>query len=193
MKSVNYLLTYMSITVHDYIAAALASGGLVEAEPLTATTWVRRILMHEEVATLQNGPWESPDDKWSDEEWEYRCVFIRRNLSRFLNGKKVTVALDPKTDEDECLLKRLDRIEDEVWAFRCIEPAPGVRIFGSFAETNIFIALHWGLRRDLGGWGDPRWTAAVNKTRARWGICFGGTKPKTGALNDYISRNTILV
>jgi len=149
--------------------------------------------MTEEVAKLLNGPWESPDSEITETQWEYRCGFVHRYFDRFLNGKKVTVALDPRSEADNCFLKRLDPIEDEVWEIRCREPAPGIRVFGRFAETNIFVALHWRLRKEMGSWGDPAWDAAIWTCKQHWGTFFHDCKPKSGNLNDYIARNAIPV
>ena len=89
-------MTYMSIVVHDCIRWGLDSGELVHARPIRPRTYVRAIIMTEEVAKLLNGPWESPDSEITETQWEYRCGFVHRYFDRFLNGKKVTVALDPR-------------------------------------------------------------------------------------------------
>jgi len=180
------------MTVHHYLAEGLESGALVEVPPLYPTMVVRRIFMTEDVARLLRGPWESPDLELSDSEWEYRCGFVRRQFDRFINGKRVGVALDPQSDAENCFFKRIHPIEDEVWEIRCRVPPPGVRVFGRFAETDIFVAMHWRLRKDMGYWGDPSWDHAIEVCRGFWGTLFASTNPKSGNTNDYV-RNAFPV
>lgn len=181
------------MSIHDYIADGIATGGLVEFQPLRPRTVVRRIIMNHEVQNLTMACVPNPEPEVSESQWRYRCGYVQGDFDHFLNGKRITVALDPSSDAEDCWLKRLCPIEDGIFEIRHRSPPPGIRVFGRFAETNIFVALHWAARKGLGRKGDPAWAAAMAKCRENWGIFFGSEPFKSGELSDYISRKAFPV
>lgn len=151
------------------------------------TTVVRRVVATEDVNKLVAGPWETT-------EWQDRCGFLVYEIDQYLNGGLVTVALDPGTDDEDCTFKRLYPAYDEVWEFRSRAPSPGIRIFGSFAETNIFIATNWAIRKDLGAFGSPEWDEAISKSHSAWlRYFYSRSLRKRGQLHDYIARQAVSV
>lgn len=180
------------MSIHGLIHHAKTQGNLLEIEPFRGLTALRRILLAAEARGLAEGPWTEVVEGWTEQEWQDRCGSLQEDFDWFLNGKRITVALDPSTDDDDCFLKRLYPIENEVWTIRSRVPSPGIRVFGSFAETNIFIATNWALRADLGQFGSDEWNAAIADSQARWTLLFGEQQErKRGNLNDYISREAI--
>ena len=89
-------------------------------------------------------------------------------------------------------MRPLDPEEDEIWEIRCIDPDPSVRIFGSFAEKDNFIALEKRYRQDLEGRDSQAWRDAIRATKATWRRLFLAYPPHTGDdLHDYISNPVV--
>lgn len=180
------------------IDQAKEQGLLWEIEPLQPS-WsvIRRIVATPDVYRLTTGgTWSEHEWKqWAEslDEWHERCAQLVQEFDHFLNGGLVTVALDPGTDGEECKLKRLHPSEDEIWTFRSWAPKPGIRVFGSFAITNTFLATNWALRKDLGPFGSKEWAAATEASRVIWQMLFGSTPRKSGQLHDYISRQAVSI
>ncbi len=184
------------MSIHGLIATAKEQGGLIEVEPFRPLTVVRHLFVTPEVNKLIEGPWDnvpkSVSDQLTAKDWEERCADLYGDFDLFLNGGQVTVALDPDNRNDECFFKRLYPIENEVWTIRSREPKPGIRVFGSFAETNHFVATNWALRYDLGDFGSDEWEEAIALSRATWTLLFGDQQmPKSGNLNDYIGKQAV--
>jgi hypothetical protein len=97
---------------------------------------------------------------------------------------------------------RLSRPADEVWDFRAIEK-PGIRIFGRFAERDIFVALTCWPRSKPIDWLDRppllktdsrEFRDAIEGCKAEWRKLFHTYPPKSGAqASDYLSENVLVV
>jgi hypothetical protein len=75
---------------------------------------------------------------------------------------------------------------DEVWEIRSRDPKPGLRIFGRFAERNVFVALNWSDRTSLGPQGSREWATAIRTCKAEWRKLFATYEPISGMpLDDY--------
>ena len=106
-------------------------------------------------------------------------------LTGFVEGDFLTVADDPLDKDANAILARVDPREDEVWDFRCLDPQPGMRAFGSFAEKDTFIALTWDYRENIDDWPDK-----VAECKAEWRKLFCDLSPFRGAhLDAYLSYN----
>ena len=135
-------LTYMSI--YDEIQARVQEQRLVMLLPAMADTQLRReMYVSPDIAALFEAPWH-------DSVWEERCGYLRADLDRFLDGTILAVAQKPY-GSNTSYLKRLEPPRDEVWEIRSRDPKPALRVFGRFAAKNIFVALNWASRIDLGG------------------------------------------
>jgi hypothetical protein len=66
---------------------------------------------------------------------------LRALLDDFTEGGWITVAEDPFNKGARAILARVAPVEEEIWDFRCLDPNPGLRAFGCFAETDTFVAL----------------------------------------------------
>jgi hypothetical protein len=87
-------------------------------------------------------------------------------------------------------LKQLRPAADGVWTIRSTAPPPGIRVFGAFAATDWFVALHWSLRNALGDPGSVEWDEAIKVTQHKWRQLFPSYPPSPGVdLHDYLSKH----
>lgn len=86
------------------------------------------------------------------------------------------------------MLARVDPVADEVWDFRCIDPKPGIRVFGRFAALDMFVALTWDYRENIEG--EDYWAEQVRMCVAAWDRLFLGLPPHKGkTLDAYLSES----
>ena len=111
----------------------------------------------------------------------------------FIEGKLISVAKRPfKTKK--AYMAQLHPKRDEVWEIRSRDPKPGSRVFGRFAETDVFVALTWSPREILGGPGSREWKAVIRQCKTEWRQLFPAHQPISGDdLHAYISANVFLV
>lgn len=173
-------LTYMSI--HDVISV------LVENEKLFCLDGTfpgdetpRTVFVSKEIYDDFCEPWEDTRDG-------NRRAQARAVLDGFIAGDFITVSEDPFKKNSRCILARIAPVQFEVWDFRCLDPNPGIRIFGHFAEKDTFVALHWDYRENLDEVGD--FDEAAKICLALWENLFGQISPYTrGNLSGYLSYN----
>ena len=100
---------------------------------------------------------------------ERRAGRLRADLERFIKGQQIGLCLIPY-QAATAYMGRLDRPKDEVWDIRSVDPSPGLRVFGRFAEVGLFIALlwaprskdlHWAERKVLGKGTSLQWQFAI--------------------------------
>ena len=110
-------------------------------------------------------------------------------LDGFVEGDRLTVGWDPFKKGTAAIMARVDPTEEEVWDFRCLDPNPGMRAFGSFAERDTFIALTWDYRENVDDWSDK-----VAECKTEWEKLFCNLTPHKGKkLDDYLSYNVCAV
>jgi hypothetical protein len=86
------------------------------------------------------------------------------------------------------ILARVHPVQAEVWDFRCLDPIPGIRVFGCFAETDAFVALTWDYRENIED--ASYWEEQVSRCREEWQKLFGGLAPHHAQeLDEYVSYN----
>lgn len=66
---------------------------------------------------------------------------------------------------------------DEVWDIRSRDPKPAMRVLGCFAETDVFVALVHGYRKNLGGPRSRQWRDLIESCKAEWRKLFPRTYP----------------
>ena len=146
-------LTYMSI--RQEIEKRKSGGELHVLDPLfpgvpherviLATTWLYKEL---------SGPWE-------DEAEEVRMARLWADLDHFSTGEVIVVG---NRFDDDCHMKPLEPASDEVWEYISRCPSPSLRVFGRFAEVDVFVATHKWARSLLGafesGYGKGRYAVA---------------------------------
>lgn len=109
------------------------------------------------------------DAKWDDNIPEMeRWARIRARLMTFVVGDVIRVRVGRLTKRDRSDMVRLDDPSEEVWEFRYLQNKGSVRLFGRFAETNLFVATQCVARSELGGPGDPAWEEAKKQCRTDW-------------------------
>lgn len=170
----------MSISVE--IAQLVKQGRLYLHQPLMppdAGAIPRYIYINKEFHSILFGPWES-------EEWELRCGYLRADLDRFVQGGLIPVAESPLSGGRNSYMRQLFRWREEVWEIRSRDPKPGIRVMGRFADTDVFIALSWWHRADLGGPKARAWRDAIVGCKTEWKNLFPTYNPKSsGGNNDY--------
>lgn len=119
-------------------------------------------------------------------ELAHKAAEGRRMLDGFTAGNRITVSLNPHDHPANCQLSRNGPIDDGVWEFRIRDPKPQVRIFGCFAERDLFVALSVMSRDDLNG--RLAYPLAVADNSSIWGGLFPYHLPVRGEdINAYVS------
>lgn len=182
------------MSIHDEINSRLADGALFLLEPVMSGDSVQRtMLITPEIRFLLSGPWDTDSDA-------RRANRLRADLERFITGQFIGLCLTPYQART-AYMGRLDRPEDEVWDIRSVDPSPAIRVFGRFADLDVFIALlwrprsvDWARRRALRGGKSLEWHLAILECHERWGALFPGYQPVHGGnVGVYVSANAFLV
>lgn len=119
---------------------------------------------------------ESPE---GDDEWEVRVGELRADLERFVTNEE---PIDPK------YLFLLYPAADAVWEIRSVRPDPSIRVLGSFAKTDVFIATNHALRAELGGWQSRAWKEVKRAAVAIWRQIFHSYRPiKASNIRDVVT------
>jgi hypothetical protein len=164
----------------------LCANGLLEGLSLgTGEPELRSICVAEPMNRILSGPWPN------DNEWE-QAEHLKADLSRFIRGGLITVSEDP--DEKTCQLKRLQPGRREVWEIRSREPLPGIRVFGRFADKDLFVAFCWEDRMILGPKNSETWKYHARRCVADWTNYFPNHLPVHNGRfpDDYISNTYVL-
>jgi hypothetical protein len=142
---------------------------------------VREVFASEEVYAVAQGPW--PADQRG-----HQFARMRGYLDTWTEGLRVSVADDPYKKPKSTFMARLDPVADEFFDIRCIDPYPGIRALGAFADKDLFfIALTWNDRPVLNT--DRIWRDEIERTKATWRKLFHPYRPLKGAnLHDYASN-----
>jgi hypothetical protein len=115
-----------------------------------------------------------------------RWLVARAVLEQFVDGKWITVKSKPKSRAE---LAILCPHSDEIWEIRDVKPRPSLRILGSFAQKDLFVALAPYERSELGAKGSTEWTRALQQYKTQWTWLFGQERPISGSFpDDYLSN-----
>jgi hypothetical protein len=170
------------MSIRDEIISRVKEGRLFEIEPFVPGERSRVIFACKNVRDIVFGPWEFSDD-------EIRFGKLRADLDHFSSGGFVVVSTGR---HNICFMKHLSPKRDEVWEIRSRAPRPSIRVFGSFATVDVFIATNWGYREDLGGVCDRNWRDALVRCKSNWRNLFPSYNPVSGEkIDDYISKNVV--
>lgn len=142
----------------------------------------RRILyISEQVRLLISGQAVGMDKKKLARWFVARAV-----LEAFVDGNWMSVKSKPKSRAE---LAILCPYADEIWEIRDVKPRPSLRILGSFAQKDFFIALAPYERSELGAKGSTQWARALQDYKTQWSWLFNGHRPISGSFpNDYLSN-----
>jgi hypothetical protein len=140
----------------------------------------RTLYISEQVRLLINGQSVGMDKKMLE-----RWLTARAVLEAFVDGNWMTVKSKPKSRAQLAILRPY---ADEIWEIRDVRPRPSLRILGSFAQKDFFIALAPYERSKLGAKGSAEWTRALQDYKTHWNWLFNGHQPMSGSFpNDYFS------
>jgi hypothetical protein len=150
-------------------------GELVLVEPTIPCSQIRPVYMARKAYARVFGP--------NAEESE-RMGFLEADLRRFISGDKITVA---RGKEASCILKPLSNVI-EVWELRSKDP-PAIRLFGRFADKDVFIATNLEYRSLLYEIKSRFWAVQMRRCQAIWNRLFPYIDPHRGETShDYVSN-----
>jgi hypothetical protein len=121
---------------------------------------------------------------WEDPGLQERFARAQQVIDSFINNSRIKVRLPPSKSV-KAQLALLEPPDEEIWEFRTEKPA--VRVFGRFAEFNIFIALNTELRENI----DDDFAREKEECKRLWRYFFQSYKPYHGTeISDYIDNFT---
>ena len=89
----------------------------------------RALFVTPELNELLIGPWQTSAQ-------EVRWNRVKADLDHFMENGLI----------NRGYMKPLRKRSDEIWEIRSREPNPSIRIFGRFAEVDVFVATNWQYR-----------------------------------------------
>lgn len=144
---------------------------------------------HKRVILANHSLFEELNGPWEDEAEEIRMGRLWADLDRFSTGEEIVVG---GRFDDNCQMKPLYPVSAEVWEFISRYPVPSLRVFGRFAEIDVFVATHKWVRSLLGAFQSKLWKREIRRCKAEWTRLFPADYPVTGvSVNDYISENVV--
>ena len=130
---------------------------------------VREIFM---VTTLWKHLKDAVPKKYGE---DYR-IKVERHLANFVRGGKIREGKH---------IKEILPFGNGVWEFRILE-SPQTRIFGTFIDSDLFIAFYMEKRSTLKS---QRFNDFANRTKSQWNILFGNKSMLLSSnINDLISN-----
>lgn len=167
------------MSISDYIEHQIEHGLLLRHNPLLPSSASKRVLLLTQTLAAQL-------NRQSQED-EQRLAFLAADLDRFVLGKVVEVSMGRS---NAGFLKRLVPGSDEVWTLRSQVPKPGVRVFGRFALTDVFVATNMAIRKDLNDYGSQAFNIEIQRCKAEWRKCFNSWPAHASdSISGYISEN----
>jgi hypothetical protein len=162
--------------IRDAVEAAKKSGVLIPFVPPLA--WVskpRAFLMTKRLAGQISDGRASADQKRL-ERWES----LRADIAHYVENGLVTWAL----------LRWLDPKKYEHWELRSRRPRPSLRVFGRFAEPNVFVGTHVVERSPLGTKWSLNWELEKLECEDEWNLALNGCCPfRSCVYEHYITEN----
>jgi hypothetical protein len=167
------------MSIRDMIREWVRHGELCHIPPLSPSDSARRSLFcSAELWTAFRGPWESEEER--------KCIgHVLPALDAYVTGLRIMVRFPPSKNR-KALLALLEDEEEEVWEFRCRDPSPQIRIFGRFADRDLFIAFTKKTKRECHT--DDDYHQAKEECKRKWRSLFPSYNPYKGNRpDDYVS------
>jgi hypothetical protein len=178
---VNRVLTYMSI--REQIQTAINEGWLVNMPPTLPSVPHSRILL------VCRGLSDAIETDLNNPAKAVRTAQLLSTFDTYLGGGLITVG---GRKHKAAYMKRLEPESEEVWEIRSVDPRPSIRVFGRFAEPDVFVATNMGFRTDLGGFNSKEFLRAVSACKREWRRSFHTWPPYSGIyINDYITQDVV--
>jgi hypothetical protein len=160
------------MSIDDEIGNRVAERRLFPMRPKAPGAAERRVMF---VSEWLNRPLAS--DTVADVE---RIARLEAQLSHFVEGGIV----------DWNYMRPLKKPAHAVFEIRSRRPRPSIRVFGRFAQKDVFVALSAALRAPLAGEGSRPWRDEIVRCHSLWRQLFPTYDPLTGdSLHDLISEN----
>ena len=102
------------------------------------------MFISKEINSVANPPWAPNQDGG-------RQAQMRAWLDAFVEGRRISVSENPRKHPRKTFMARNTPLKEQVFDIRCIDPIPGIRVFGRFVELDTFVALIWDYRENLNG------------------------------------------
>jgi hypothetical protein len=121
---------------------------------------------------------------------------LKADLEAFVLGHEITMCMVPR-EHKPAYMGLLEPPDKGTWDIRSRDPRPGIRVFGAFADRDIFVALHWMPRsKPIPGFDkkplmddELNWQVAMIEAEGRWNGALPGLTPKIGGIpSDYLSE-----
>lgn len=170
------------MSIREQYKIAVNAGWLVNLLPTLPSIPHRRVIfvcraLHEEI-----------EREWNEPATAIRVGQLLNTLDTFLGNGLITVG---RRNDKHAYMKQMEKVE-EVWEIRSVDPKPSIRVFGRFAERDVFVATNKGFRKPLGAFGSPEFKRAMTTCTQEWRRCFQTWPVHTGdTVHDYLSENVV--
>jgi hypothetical protein len=129
--------------------------------PRAAGEAIRRVMViSDRLYSVLHSPTGAP-------EWEQRVGALQADLEIFVSSAQIHPSY----------LFQLYPRSKAVWEIRSVQDNPSIRVFGLFAQKDVFVATNFALRSDLGGWESAEWKQARRNATVEWMGLFHQFKP----------------
>ena len=136
--------------------------GAAERRVMLVSEWLNELLESDVVADVE------------------RIARLEAQLSHFVEGGVV----------DPSYIRRLRKPAHALFEIRSRRPRPSIRVFGRFADKDVFISLNAALRAPLGGRGSRPWRDEIVRSHVLWHQLFPTYDALDGqSLHELISEN----
>lgn len=158
------------------LESAKTSGSLLPFAPSVGwTATPRAFLMTRRLADQLTSARMSPDQRHV-ERWER----LRADIAHFVENGMVNWAF----------MKWLEPKKHEIWELRSVRPRPSIRVFGRFAEPDVFVGTHAVERPGLGAKWSLQWELEKLTCEEQWRFAVGDHEPfRASRYEDYITEN----
>lgn len=110
------------------------------------------------------------------ERWER----LRADIGHYVGGGRITWNL----------MRWLDPHRYEHWELRSVRPKPSLRVFGRFAEPDVFVGTHAVERKPLKAKWSLEWELEKLTCEERWKEALGDCAPfAAAAFENYFTEN----
>lgn len=117
---------------------------------------------------------------------------LAANFLRFSSNEDITVGDDPRNKDIGAFMARTEPVQDGIFDIRSRDPRPAIRVFGGFAEKDVFVAVTWKWRKELDD--DKKFGRAVLQALGAWNDILPDSKPLYKEdLNDLLGSKFTIV
>jgi hypothetical protein len=153
----------MSIT--DEIEDRVATGDLFPLELETASQ-IRWMFMVRELRDAIINPPDGEEERFDD---------LHADLTSFLYWRRI----------DQEYLWLLSPKSRGVWEIKSRREEPQIRVFGQFAQKDVFLATRFRYRSEMGNFDNPNWLYEIKQVERQWNSLFLGQFTPLKTSNQY--------